>query len=217
MNLRRFGLLAVFACLLQACVTVPVPRPPVNETWAQYQLVAGRVNSWNMRGRAAIFVDDEVHNVGLRWRRNFDEFVLVLEAPFGQGVIRLESSRETAYPIKLSISDGQVVYAEDAESALLDVVGFGIPVSGLQTWIKGLPQKTASFSQELGEDGRLKSLSQNEWRINYLDYFEPSDPSGGLPRKIFLEHDRLSLKLVIEHWHKPLAEVIDNELFPSFN
>ena len=214
----RIWLLTVILCLLQACSTAPsVPLADLSgQNWRQYQLEAGRINSWNLHGRAAIFVDDDVHNIGLRWRRNGEEFVIVLEAPFGQGVVRLESSRETSYPIKLSLSDGRMVYAEDAESALLDAIGIAIPVSGLVLWIRGLPMKTMPFSHEINGDGRLKSLSQNDWHIIYLDYFDQADAARGLPRKMYLKHDRLALKIVIEHWQKPLTEVGNNELFPSF-
>lgn len=219
MKLCRIGLLAGVFCLLPACSSVP--RKPLIDTaqdnWAQYQLEAGRINRWNLHGRAAIFVDDEVHNIGLRWRRNVDEFVIVLEAPFGQGVMRLESSRETAYPIKLSLSDGRVIYAEDAESALFDAVGFSIPVSGLVSWIRGIPLKSAGHTHELSAEGRLESLSQNGWKINYLDFFERQDEARGMPRKIYLKHDRLALKIVIEHWQKPLEEVDNGALFPSFD
>lgn len=215
---RRICLLTVIFCLLQACSTAP--RVPLSDStlqnWRQYQLEAGRINSWNLHGRAAVFVDDDVHNIGLRWRRTGEEFVIVLEAPFGQGVVRLESSRETSYPIKLSLSDGRVVYAEDAESALLDAIGIPIPVSGLESWIRGLAMKEMPFSHEINGDGRLKSLAQNDWHINYLDYFERAGSTAGLPRKMYLKHDRLALKVVIEHWQKPLTEVGNNELFPSF-
>ena len=215
---RRICLLTVSLCLLQACSNVP--KSPLSQTiepdWAQYQLEAGRVNKWNLHGRAAIFVDDSVHNIGLHWRQNADEFVMVLEAPFGQGVIRLESSRENSYPIKLSLSDGRVVYAEDAESALLDVIGFSIPVTGLVSWIRGLPRNSMPFSHNLNAYGRLKSLSQNDWRINYLDYFDRFEIAPGLPKKMYLKHERLALKIVIEHWQKPLADPSNNELFPSF-
>jgi len=121
--------------VISACTTLP--KTQSNEQnqadWQQYQLEAGRVNRWDLHGRAAIFVDDEVHNVGLSWQRNPDEFVIVLEAPFGQGVIRVESSRETALPVKLSLPDSQVVYGKSAESALQQTVGWSIPVSGLET------------------------------------------------------------------------------------
>lgn len=219
MTVCRISLLAGVFCLLQACSTVPektLTNTP-EQDWALYQLQAGRVNSWNLRGRAAIFVDDDVHNIGLRWRKNLDEFVIVLEAPFGQGVIRLESSRQTGYPVKLSLGDGQIIYAEDAESALLDAIGFAIPVTGLVSWIRGIPGKATPFEHVPGPDGRLRSLSQDEWTINYLDYFERQEVERGLPKKMYLKHDRLALKIVIEHWQKPLEEVSNGELFPSFD
>ncbi len=215
---RRTCLLTIVFCLLQACSTVSRVTLPGStaQKWAQYQLEAGRINSWHLHGRAAIFVDDEVHNIGIRWRRNGEEFVIVLEAPFGQGVVRLESSRGTSYPVKLSLSDGRVVYAENAESALRDAVGFAIPLKGLESWIRGLPMKKSPYSTEQGDDGRLKSLSQNDWQINYLDYFDRAGENSGLPARMYLKHDRLALKLVIEHWQKPLVEAGNRELFPGF-
>ena len=111
-----------------------------------------------------------------------------------------------------------MVYAENAESALRDAVGFAIPLKGLESWIRGLPMKKSPYSTEQGDDGRLKSVSQNDWQINYLDYFERVDAVRGLPRKIYLKHDLLALKLVIEHWQKPLEEAVSYEpLFPSFD
>ena len=185
--------------------------------WQQYQLEAGRVNRWDLHGRAAIFVDDEVHNVGLSWQRNPDEFVIILEAPFGQGVFRIESSRETDLPVKLSLPESQVIYSESAELALQQAVGWSIPVSGLEYWIKGLPQKSDNYSHTLTGAGRLKTLGQNGWRINFLDYFDDDHETGGLPRKLYLKHNRLALKIVIEHWQKPTSINANPELFPEFN
>lgn len=215
---RKTCLLTLIVWLLQACSTTPVLLEPGSSapSWEQYQLEAGRINSWHLQGRAAVFVDDEVHNIDIRWRRNVEEFVIILEAPFGQGVVRLESSRETAYPVKLSLSNGHVIYADDAETALLDAVGFSIPLQGLDSWIRGLPMKTMSFRSELGNDGRLKMLSQNGWQINYLDYFKRADEARGLPARMYLKHDKLALKIVIEHWQKPLLEAGNRELFPVF-
>lgn len=219
MLIRQAGIFSVAVLLLSACTSVP--KLPVSEhsqkQWAQYQLEAGRISSWDLHGRAAIFVDDEIHNVGLNWQHSVEEFLMILEAPFGQGVFRIESSRETEFPVKLSLPDGQLVYAETAEAALERVVGWSIPVSGLESWIKGLPQKNISFSQDLNDDGRLKSLLQNDWRINYLDYFEFEHPAKGLPRKMYLKHNKLALKIVIERWQKPDTKASNTELFPDFN
>lgn len=219
MSVCRFSLLAGVFCLLQACSSLPEKTltNTAEQDWALYQLEAGRTNNWNLRGRAAIFVDDEVHNIGLQWRKNLDEFVIVLEAPFGQGVVRLESSRQTSYPVKLSLGDGRIIYAEDAESALLDAIGFAIPVTGLVAWIRGIPRKATPFKHDISLDGRLKSLTQDEWTINYLDYFDRQDVERGLPKRMYLKHHRLALKIVIEHWQKPLQELDHDALFPSFD
>jgi len=215
----RVGALLILIIAISACSSIG--KTPLSQQsqldWTQYQLQAGRINQWDLRGRAAIFVDDEVHNVGLSWQRNEDEFVIMLEAPFGQGVIRIESISDTNRPVKLSLPDGQVVYGLDAETTLQSVVGWSIPVNGLVFWIKGLPQKSASFSHQLYGDGRLKSLTQNGWRINFLDYFDIDGPARGLPRKLYLKHERLALKIVIERWQKPESISSDRELFPEFN
>ncbi len=209
------------ALLLGACTSLPKSQVTEQTTknWEQYQLQAGRIRQWHLHGRAAIFVDDEVHNVGLNWKSQEEAFIVTLEAPFGQGVIRIESSNQSDRSlVRLSLPDGRIVYGENAEAALRDVTGWSIPVSGLVYWVKGLPEKSDSFSFDLLVDGRPKSLLQNGWRINYLDYFEFGEVAQGLPRKMYLKRDNLALKIDIDSWQKP--EIISGdspELFPDFN
>jgi outer membrane lipoprotein LolB len=97
------------------------------------------------------------------------------------------------------------------------VLGWSIPVSGLEWWIKGLPLGTADYSFDLRGDGRLKSLLQNDWKINYLDYFDRQSPAQGLPRKMYLKHQDLALKIVIERWHQYETPVDIPVLFPEFD
>ncbi|MCP4186540.1 MAG: outer membrane lipoprotein LolB [Gammaproteobacteria bacterium] len=211
--------LVLLLLLFGGCTSLT--RIPVSEQshkdWAQYQLQAGRVQQWYIHGRAVIFVGDEVHNVGLKWRHRPDEFMIILEAPFGQGVFRLESMNSGAL-VKLSLPDGNVVYGEDAEATLGKVLGWSIPVSGLEFWIKGLPLKPEIFTQVLNGDGRLRSLQQKGWSIRYLDYFGFDHPAKGLPKKLYLKHEELALKIVVDSWQKPETDADSNiELFPDFN
>ena len=73
------------------------------------------------------------------------------------------------------------------------------------------------MNYDLNGDGRLKSLLQNGWRINYLDYFKPQSPARGLPRKMYLKRDDLAIKIVVERWQKPKIIEVDSGLFPEFN
>lgn len=215
----KTGLLMALLLALVACSTLP--KIELNEQsqqkWSQYQLQAGRYNSWNLSGRAAIFVDDEVHNIGLKWQRNAESFEMTLEAPLGQGVFRLQSRQNAINPVKLALPDGQVFYGNDAEETLFKVVGWSIPVNGLEFWIRGIPQKTPDFNYDLNGDGRLRSLMQDGWTINYLGYFDHEDPSRGLPRKMHLKHNGLALKIVVDRWQKPETADASPELFPEFN
>ena len=212
----KTGLLLLLLLAVIGCSTLPEVGLDEQslDRWSQYQLEAGRFNHWNLYGRAAIFVNDEVHNIGLKWDRNPETFEMILEAPFGQGVFRLQSNQKL---VNLTLPDGQVVYGDDAEDALVKVVGWSIPVSGLEFWIRGIPQKDGEVNYDLNGDGRLKSLLQNGWRINYLDYFEPQSPARGLPRKMYLKRDDLAIKIVIERWQKPKTIEVDSGLFPEFN
>jgi outer membrane lipoprotein LolB len=206
---------------LVACSSLP-DLPVTDESyaiWAEHQRQLSKLNSWQIHARAVISVEAEVYQVGINWQREIDRFVIVIEAPFGQGVFRVESNPQAngQPPTMLSLPDGQVFFDDSVESLLIRVFGWPIPVSGLKWWIKGLPLPDTDYSFDLLGDGRLKTLRQDKWLINYLDYFAPDTATSSLPRKIYLKHEDLALKIVIERWQQFEAETKSPTLFPDFN
>ncbi len=206
---------------LVACSGLP-DLPVTDESyriWAKYQEQLHEINSWQIHARAVIFVERGFYQVGISWQREIDQFVILIEAPFGPGVFRLETNQqfEGLPPIKLSMPDGQVLFDESAEVLLTRVLGWSFPVSGLKSWIKGLPLPDPDYSFELKADGRLKSLQQDDWVINYLEYFTRDDAAQGLPRKMYLKHKNLAVKIVIERWHQFEATANSPVLFPEFD
>ena len=207
--------------LLGACSSLP--EHPVttesHEAWARHQAQWAQIDSWEIHARSAIFVDQEVHQVGINWQREQDQFAFVIEAPFGQGVFRIESfsALGNLASTRLTMPDGQEYFDDSAELLLNKVLGWSIPISRLEWWIKGLPQPPADYSYELRYDGRLKSLQQDDWTVNYLDYFDPDSSAGGLPKKMYLKHQKLALKIVIERWYSIDTQVEPAGLFPEFN
>ena len=206
---------------LAACSGLP-ELPVTDESyqnWARYQQQLHDINSWEIHARAVIIVGKEVYQVGISWQREIDQFVIVIEAPFGPGVFRLETNLQAdgLPPIQLSMPDGQVLYDESAEALLLRVLGWAIPVKELRSWVKGLPLSDTEYSFELRASGRLKSLRQQGWEISYLDYFDEDTAAQGLPRKMYLKHQKLALKIVIERWRQFEAPVNAPVLFPDFN
>lgn len=184
--------------------------------WQQIQPALQQLTQWDMRARSIVVLEREVYHVGISWRRSDDSFLLLLEAPFGQGVFQLESITGSATPYRLNLPDGAIITGVSAEQLLEDLLGWSIPVSGLEYWIRGLAQPELEFSHRLNAGGELISLTQSGWVIRYGDYFLQEN-SLPLPRKLELLRDNLTIKLVVERWQKPIATNDNSDLFPEFD
>ena len=217
----RYFLILASAIILNACASLP--DIPVTEEsyqiWAKRQQQLSEIDAWEIRARTAIFEAKEVYQVGFSWVRERDQFILMIQAPLGQGVFRVESSIQNSESgtVKLTMPDGKVYYNYSAEAMLTQLFGWSIPVTGLRSWIKGMPQTVGTYSFELYGDGRLKSLQQQGWVINYLDYFSDSENDPGLPKKMYLKHPDLALKIVIDRWQPLEASEVRPVIFPDFD
>ena len=193
--------------------------PESHQNWDRYQQQLKQFKSWDIHARSVITIEQEVYQIGINWQREAELFVILIEAPFGQGVFRVESSLQVdgSPPIKLSMPDGQEYFDETAEALLVKVLGWPFPVEGLKSWIKGLPLSGTEYTFDLWADGRLKTLEQDGWLINYREYFSFDSTDHGLPRKMNLKHANLALRIVVERWHQIESELNPTVLFPEFN
>lgn len=182
--------------------------------WAKRQQAAATIEDWDIRARAALKLEGQAYSISLSWKRAAEAFVILLEAPFGQGVFRIEGRGDGRYQLRLP--DGRIHTNTTAEALLEDVIGWSLPISGLEYWIRGMPRPGSDFSYNLDQGGRAKSIKQDRWAIDYLDYFAAA-VGPQLPRRINLSHDEISLKLVIERWQQSELEPEQSDLFPDFN
>ena len=183
--------------------------------WARQQAVAAEVTQWNLYARAGLKLEGEFYNVGIRWQRHENgRFMMLLEAPFGQGVLRIDAVGPEEFHLRLP--DGQLFVNNTVEALMDDVVGWSLPFSGLDYWVRGLPKPGGDYRHRLDADGRAQSIRQDGWDIAYLDYFaKTSEPT--LPRKLKLSNEKVTLKLVIERWQQAPSDASDADLFPSFD
>ena len=183
--------------------------------WKSYQHAQTGLQSWDMHARAVLQLEGEIYHLGIRWQRNSSGYNLVLEAPFGQGVFRIDARPAALDPFVLRLPNGQRFMNSSTEALLDEVVGWSIPVSGLEYWVRGIPDPAGIYSHRF-EDMRLKSIKQDGWNIDYLDYFENSELTP-LPRRLKLERDKISLKLVIERWQAAEQNLVSDDIFPVFD
>lgn len=215
--LRRYAYLAFLVLSIAGCAGRGglKPDPEVQARWLQQQAEATAYDEWDMYARAALRRKGEAYNISIRWQQEKDgRFMMMLEAPFGQGVLRIDALEPGVY--QLNLPDGRAFENSSTEALLEEVVGWSLPVSGLEYWVRGLPHARSEYSLRLDSAGRASSINQDGWEIKYLDYFAAAaDPV--LPRRLRLDSDALSLQLVIERWRPATADAEDADLFPSFN
>ena len=215
--LQRTTFLAVVLLALSACSRYgSIGDDSLRQNlWAVQQESAAEVTQWNLYARAALRLEGQFYNIGIRWQRHEDgRFQMLLEAPFGQGVLRIDALGPGEF--RLRLPDGQVFVNTTVEALMEDVVGWSLPFSGLDYWVRGLPSPTDDNRHRLDSAGRARSIRQDGWDIAYLDYF-PDAGGATLPRRLKLSNETVTLKLVIERWQLAPSAASDAGLFPSFD
>ena len=140
--------------------------------------------------------------------------MMLLEAPFGQGVLRIDALGPEEF--RLRLPDGRLFVNNTVEALMNDVVGWSLPFSGLDYWVRGLPYPDDDYRHRLSSTGHAQSIRQDGWDIAYLDYFAEAGELS-LPRKLKLTNEKVTLKLVIERWQQAPVDAGDADLFPSFD
>jgi len=109
----------------------------------------------------------------------------------------------TAAGVVLIDADGKIIRADDAESLLLQTIGWRLPVAGLKYWVRGLAVPGVYASERRDLQGRLLALGQSGWAVSYVRYH--SIEGVGWPAKLRLARDDVTLRLVIDEWQPGVA------------
>lgn len=190
---------SILALSLGACATAPsIPQRPAEELeplWHRHQQVIGQLTDWSLEGRIVVNTDNDGWNGELRWNQSPGDFEIQFDAPFGQGAFKMTGD---AGGVIMRLSDGQVFQAPDAESLLMDHVGWRLPLSEFRYWVTGVPDMPNSGRETLNNNGQLAEFHQDQWKITYPEYFAVGDVM--MPRKVYFKNHALSVRLVIDRW-----------------
>ncbi len=214
----RFLSTLLLLSLLGACATIPAKHPNLengHKRWVQRQQRLKALTQWQIHGRIALFVNNDVYNLGLDWQRHGDRSSIKLEAALGQGMLRLTRNAGRAV---LKTSDGKRYTGQNAEQVLRQATGWILPVEGLRAWIKGINHAGSDYQPDIDDHGLARSIRQDGWRINLFDYASINLKDFGtteLPQKLYLKRDHLALKIVIDQWQHTATPASDPQ-FPNF-
>ena len=169
--------LAVAFLALTACAELP--RAP------------GESYEFELTARFAASYRNEAASGNLLWRHRAARDEVMLSSPFGQGLARISRDGES---VTLVAGDDKRYSAADAETLTEQVLGFRLPLRGLTDWVRARPATDAPAQAEYAQDGRLLSLEQHGWRIEYMAY------EGIQPKRLKLIYPGLELRLAITEW-----------------
>lgn len=194
-------ILLLTVMVLGGCATAPktVPQSSVASEWQARQQALSAFEQWRLSGRAAVRQDGEGGSVSLNWSQRGADYQLAIQAPFGQGGLRITGG---PYGVLVADDQGGRRFAPSADELLQSSLGWSVPVQRLRYWVVGLPAESAGDvgSIELDEQGRLRTLKDQGWRVEYDRY----QAHGGieLPAKLRLENPeaQLVVKLVVDRW-----------------
>jgi outer membrane lipoprotein LolB len=146
---------------------------------------------FELAGRIAVRYGGESSSGNVAWRHARDADELLITSSLGQGVARIVRDGEE---IILTTAEPREYRAADAEALTEQVLGFRLPLAGLADWVRARPSTEAPAMAEYSSDGRLLSLEQRGWKIEYLEY------SGAKPARMRLTYPGIELRLAISEW-----------------
>ncbi|HHB92764.1 MAG TPA: outer membrane lipoprotein LolB [Thioploca sp.] len=185
--------------ILSGCLTLP-PLP---------NMPAKNLNSWQINGRIAIITKNDSWTAKFNWQQQITNYQLRFSNPMGQGVIFLDGDNNG---VIMRTADNKTFTASDPDTLITNVLKLYIPVTNLYFWIRGIPIPKSSLQwYSLDKVGRLKTLRQNAWEIEYDRYINVQNIN--LPKKIFLNGDDLRVKIIIDKWQINLPTLLDNQVY----
>jgi outer membrane lipoprotein LolB len=160
---------------------------------AQLETLSPDKPLFELSGRIAARQGTETFSGNIAWRHSARSDELLITSPMGQGVARVVRQGEA---VVLTTAEPKEYRAADAESLTEQALGFRLPLAGLADWVRGrASEKLAVTRAEKQPDGKLSSLEQGGWTIDYLEY------EKDLPRRMRLAHPGgIELRLAISQW-----------------
>jgi len=152
------------------------------------------IEAFALAGRVAVKVDQRGYSAKLSWRHALAGDQLRLLSPIGSVIAELQADAAGA---TLTAADKKVYRSSNVQALTRQVLGWDLPLDGLQHWVVGRAEPELPVqAEERDERGRLTKLTQNQWRIDYLAYAG----DGALPSRMVLAYDNLTLRLIIDRW-----------------
>ncbi len=187
--------------LLASCSIAPPAED--NSNWVRQQNQLRNLNSWQLRGRVNVRYNNESHTPRIQWMQQNVEYQIRLWGTFNAG-----STMIVGRPGYVTLEqNGDVLTANSPEELILRQLGYELPVSYLEYWIKGLPAPESNADLSFNELNQLSEIVQDGWTVIYSDPRQYGSLS--LPRRVELTRPQNDIRLRFVGLNWTLDETIN--------
>ena len=158
---------------------------------AQLQTKVPEDVEFDLSGRLAARYGKDAFSGNIAWRHAKSADEMLITSTLGAGVARIVRDGDS---VVLTTAEPREYRARDAEALTEEVLGFRLPLAGLADWVRGRPSDPAAAKAEYDPEGRLRSLDERGWKIDYQEY------EGKLPSRMRLTYPDIELRLAISKW-----------------
>jgi outer membrane lipoprotein LolB len=194
MNLRAAALLWLALALgLGGCALMTPPGGrPSEEAWVARRAELARLDHWLLQARIASGRIGWSGN--LHWRQDAGHFDIRISGPLGSGTVQ---ARGHLGEVEIRTARETVV-TQEPEVLLREALGWSLPLQHLRYWAVGVPSPDTPAVVRLDAAGRLQSLEQAGWRLEYTEYgfYQHYE----LPRRFILEDADNYFRVVVDGW-----------------
>lgn len=168
------------------------PAAPGEAAWTTRRAELSALDHWVMQARVASGLFSGSGN--LRWQQAGEKFDIRVSGPLGASGFQ---ARGHLGAVEIRTAKESIVTA-DPEGFLDQSVGWSMPLGRLRYWAVGVPYPPTPAALRYDSAGRLQSLEQDGWKLEYSEYgfFQHYE----LPRRFTLDNGDKRFKVIVDDW-----------------
>jgi len=201
-NVIPWILTCCIVTLFPSCATLPdqtkadaVVKTILTEPAANTQ--NGSATDFNILGRISIQDEKQSFSGSFRWQHLVTSDEILLFTPLGQAVAEITKDDEG---VRLITSKLEAFYAADVENLTQEILGWRMPLNGLQYWIQGTHSPVTAAEKDLDSKDRIVAIRQDGWHIHYSSFAPAQINLIPLPKVLNLIYQNLKIRLVVDDW-----------------
>lgn len=211
-NLIRITVLGLAFIGIAACSTAPLSSLPSIATAANAyspfsykQKQLEQLVQWDVKGKLAVYVDNNNNSGLITWRQRGNEFDLLINGPLGSGQLRIEGKPG----LVIATSNKDQVTSNTIENLFEQEFGWPFPMQELHYWVRGIPKPNSVAKISYNPQGDASTIEQSGWHVNYHSYNklttlpyiqEDALVTLAMPKKIEIIGEDIRLILVLKSW-----------------